>query len=157
MPMEIQKVEIAALRRRAEQIPEAASLPGPLSPKERRTRPDADRGDGKAETDAEAHVKIEIIGKNRVHRSHARVPAIQDPVAKQDRIGHDGDDHADQAADHRPEREHHADEQEAQVQLNSRGHRRQQPSVWRVSSIQGIGISRIGSMSSSPETVGKST
>jgi hypothetical protein len=31
------------------------------------------------------------------------------------------------------------------------------PSVWRVSSIQGMGISRMGSVKISPETVGSST
>ena len=111
----------------AEQVPEAASLSGSLVAEGPQNRPYADRGDRKAETDTEAHVKVEIIGKNRVDRPHALVPAIQDPVAKQDRIGRDGDDHADQAADHRPEREHHSDEQEGQIQLNSRRHRRQHP------------------------------
>jgi hypothetical protein len=42
--------------------------------------PDADSGDGQPQADAEAHVEIEIVGKDRVHGAHAGVPALQDAV-----------------------------------------------------------------------------
>jgi hypothetical protein len=119
--------------------------------------PDADGRDGQPQPDAEAHVKIEIIGKDGIHGAHARVPAVQDAVLVEDRIGNDGDDQAHQAAHHRPERQHHADEHQAQVQLDTGGDGRQTSSVWRVSSIQGIGISRIGWVNRRSETVGSST
>jgi hypothetical protein len=50
---------------------------------------------------------------------------VQNSGVVKDRVGHKGDDHAHQTADDRPEGQHHADEDQAQVQLDSRGHRRQ--------------------------------
>ena len=88
--------------------------------------PDSDGCNGQPQPDAEAHVEVEIIGEDRIHGAHAGVPAVQDPMAVEHRIGHQGDDQSHQTADNRPERQHHADEDQAQVQLDPRGHRRQE-------------------------------
>ncbi len=89
--------------------------------------PDPDKGNRQAQTDAEAHVKIEIIGKHGVDGFHARVPAGQDPVFIKNRIGHNRNDDSHQPSDNGPEGQHHADKNQSQVQLNTGGHRRQDP------------------------------
>ena len=71
--------------------------------------PDPHTGDGESHADAEAHVEIKIVGKDRIHGSHALVPALQDPLVIENRVGDDRDDQADQSSDHGPKGQDHPD------------------------------------------------
>ena len=86
--------------------------------------PDADGRDGQPQSDAETHVKIKIIGKDGIHGAHARVPAVQNALLVQNRVGHDGDNQAHQATYDGPEGQHHADKNQAQIQLQAGGNGR---------------------------------
>ena len=87
--------------------------------------PDPDKRDGQTQTDTETHIKIKIVGENRVNGFHSRMPAIKDPVLIKNGIGHDRNDDTDQTPDDRPERQDHADKNQAQVHLNAGGNGRQ--------------------------------
>jgi hypothetical protein len=78
-------------------------------------------------------------------------------VLVQYRVGDHGDDQSDEPADDRPEGKHHADEHESQVELEPRGHRRQDSLGMAGQLDPGIGIRRMGSVKIRPETVGRST
>ncbi len=116
--------DVAPARRRLEEQTEIEPL-SPLLAEGFADMPEADEADGQPQADAEAHVKIEAVGKHRIDRAHARMPAVQDAVTIEDRIGDDGDDQADKAADNRPERQDHADEHQPEIELDTGGHGRQ--------------------------------
>jgi len=94
-----------------------------LEAEENMIKPD-DRN-GQAQTDAETHIKVKIIGEDRLHRGHALVPAMKDAVFVENRVGNEGDKEADAAPDHRPEGEHHSDKEKSEIELNAGGHRRE--------------------------------
>lgn len=53
------------------------------------------------------------------------MPAVQNAMVVEDRVGDDGDKQADKAADDRPEGQYHTDEHEAEIKLDAGGHGRQ--------------------------------
>ena len=73
------KIEIPATRRRAKQIPHPAFGAFVLA-KRAQHMPDPHKSNRQTQTDTEAHVKIEIIGKHGIDGFHTRMPAGQDPV-----------------------------------------------------------------------------
>ncbi len=85
-----------------------------------------DRGNGETQSDPEAHVEIEIVGKDRIDRGHALVPTMQNAVFVENRVRDEGEEEADPAADHGPEGEHHADKQQSQIELNAGGNGREE-------------------------------
>ena len=86
--------------------------------------PDAYKTDRKPQSDPEAHIKIKIICEDRVYGSHSLVPAIQDPISKEHRVGHHRYQEPEETSDHGPEGKYHTNEQESQIQLKSSRHRR---------------------------------